>query len=41
MDRSVIVAVIAVRMVQSAVHEVIGVIAMRDRFVPAVSAVLV
>jgi hypothetical protein len=37
----VIVAVIAMRMMQPAVHDIIHVIAMRDGFVPAIWAVLV
>jgi hypothetical protein len=37
----VIVTVIAVRMMQPAIHEIIHVIAMRDGFVPAIWAVLV
>jgi hypothetical protein len=36
-----IVAVIAVRMMKPAVHEIIYVVAMRDGFVPAIWAVLV
>lgn len=36
-----IVTVIAVRMMQPAIHEIIHVIAMRDGFVPAIWAVLV
>jgi hypothetical protein len=37
----VIVAVIAVRMMQTAVHQIIDMVAMRDRLVPAVRAMLV
>jgi hypothetical protein len=38
-DRAVVVAVIAVRVVQVAVHQVVNVVAVRDRLVPAAWAV--
>jgi hypothetical protein len=40
LDRAVVVAVIAVRVVKMALHEVINVVAVRDRLVAAIRAVL-
>jgi hypothetical protein len=40
LQRTVVVAVIAVRVVQSTANEVVGVLAVRDRLVPAVGTVL-
>lgn len=40
-QRTVVVAVIAVRMMQTAVHQIVDMIAMRDSFVAAVGPVTV